>query len=164
MQSQRLRSHEPMSPPLTPINPSRQLESRVPASCKFPVSCDVSIGAAERAPTRAAEYSPATREGGVVKCAHCRRHHLRARRETGTPSYPDRSADDHRICHRGSTSGVHRAPHKRHTAARRTARSGHQRRAHREVPCRWPTASPVRVGRDDLGSLSNLVDLLAAPV
>lgn len=68
MQSQRLRSHEPMSPPLTPINPSRQLESRVPASCKFPVSCDVSIGAAERAPTRAAEYSPATREGGVVKC------------------------------------------------------------------------------------------------
>jgi hypothetical protein len=54
----------------------------------------------------------------------------------------------------------HRASHSR-TA---TARFGHQRRTHREIPCRWPTASPVRVGRDDLGSLSNLVDLLAAPV
>lgn len=35
---------------------------------------------------------------------------------------------------------------------------------YREVACRWPTASPVRVGHDDLGSLSNLVDLLGAPV
>jgi hypothetical protein len=88
-----------MSPPLTPINPSCQLESRVPASCRFPVSCDLSIGQPnEPPPTRDAEYSPATREGGGVKCGSLSATPSTCAAGDRNAQLPDRSADDHRIC------------------------------------------------------------------